>query len=48
MKRGPDDLKAEAIKRLRPNVNFLITNGKTIHFPDNDARVFEYAYSALP
>ena len=41
MKRGADDLKAEAIRRLRPDVNFIITNGETIHFPDNDAKVFE-------
>ena len=32
MKRGLDDLKAEAIRRLRPNVNFLITNGETMYF----------------
>ena len=43
MKRGPDDLKAEAIRRLRPDVNFIITNGETIHFPDNDAKAIPTA-----
>ena len=43
MKRGLDDLKAEAIRRLRPNVNFLITNGETIHFPNNDAKAIPTA-----
>ena len=35
MKRGLDDLKAEAITPLRPNVSqvVVITNGKTIALP---------------
>ena len=43
MRRGPDDLKAEAIRRLRPDVNFLITDGKIINFPDNDAKAIPTA-----
>ncbi len=39
MKRGADDVKAEAIRRLRPNVDFTITNGDTILFPNNDANI---------
>ena len=37
MKLGADDLRAEAVRRLRPNIDFTITNGETIVFPNNDA-----------
>ena len=43
MSRGVDDLKAEAIKRLRPNVDFIITNSETITFPNNDAKAIPAA-----
>ena len=43
MKRGADDLKAEAIRRLRPNATFLITNGDNIVFPNNDAKAIPTA-----
>ena len=32
MKRGADDLKAEAIRRLRPNVNFLSLMERLLYF----------------
>ena len=38
MNRGADDLKAEAIRRLRPDVDFIIIDGETIKFPNNDAK----------
>ena len=43
MKRGADDVKAEAVRRLRPNIDFTITNGETILFPNNDAKAIPTA-----
>ena len=43
MNRGLDDVKAEAIRRLRPNIDFIITNGETIVFPNNDAKAIPTA-----
>ena len=43
MKLGADDLRAEAVRRLRPNIDFTITNGETIVFPNNDAKAIPTA-----
>ena len=43
MNRGADDLRAEAVRRLRPDVDFIIIDGKTIKFPNNDAKAIPTA-----
>ena len=43
MKLGADDLRAEAVRRLRPNIDFTITNGEIIVFPNNDAKAIPTA-----
>ena len=43
MNRGADDLRAEAIRRLRPDVDFIIIDGETIKFPNNDAQAIPTA-----
>ena len=40
---GVDDVKAEAIRRLRPDVTFIIEDGETITFPNNDAKAIPTA-----
>ena len=40
---GVDDVKAEAIRRLRPDVTFIIEDGETIIFPNNDAKAIPTA-----
>ena len=43
MKLGADDLRAEAVRRLSPNIDFTITNGETIVFPNYDAKAIPTA-----
>ena len=40
---GADDVKAEAIRRLRPDVTFIIEDGERITFPNNDAKAIPAA-----